>query len=106
VTYQYFNPSTQSYETYEPTPVKWTDFYESPSVSLFTHDEVQCTYTEESNPSPFGSYSFYNEPTNEYVTYIPTSPVWTNYYEPTTEPLYSYNEYTGGYDVETTPSPY
>jgi hypothetical protein len=34
--YYGYSESTQTYVPYEPTPVAWTDFYEVPSVTLYT----------------------------------------------------------------------
>jgi hypothetical protein len=106
VEYSYYNVNTGNYDTYEPSPVLWTDFYESPSVPIYTYDDVWCNYSPVEEPSPFEEYSYYYEPTDSYVAYVPTAPVWEDYYEPSVESLYTFNEYTGEYEVESSPSPY
>jgi hypothetical protein len=104
--YSFYNEVTRSYQPYEPTPVVWTDFYETPSVPLYTYDAVYCNYQVESEPSPFEEYSYYYEPTQSYVAYIPSAPVWTDYYEQSTSPLYSWNEYSEAYESSSSPNPY
>jgi len=100
VEYSYYNVNTGNYETYEPAPVLWTDFYENPSVPVYSYDDVYCNYSPVDELSPFEEYTYYSAPTDSYEPYIPNAPVWSDYYEPYEAPLYSYNEYTGEYEVE------
>lgn len=87
--YYTWNSITNTWESYEPTPITWTSYWETPSVSLYTYDEVHCNWTEESSPSPLISYYYWSEPSSTYETYVPTAPSWTDYWEPTTEVLYT-----------------
>jgi hypothetical protein len=45
VTYFYYDSSSQSYLTYTPTAVSWNDYYETPSVDLYSYEPVTGEYT-------------------------------------------------------------
>jgi hypothetical protein len=63
-------------------------------------------YNHEEEPSPFVQYTYFSEPEQSYVEYVPQVPSWVDYNEPSVESLYTYNVYTGAYEIESSPSPY
>jgi hypothetical protein len=84
---------------YEPTPVSWTNYYEEPTVPLFSYDYSTNSYIQEEEPSPYLDYYFYHEPTASYVYYQPSVASWSDYYETPTLPLFEYSEAENSYKV-------
>jgi len=85
--YYYYEPSTQSYLPYEPSPVQWTSYYEEPTVELYSYyGPSTYTYTYEESEPILGGGSFDWTPTWVYQTVSEPSPYQTYYYyEPSTE---------------------
>jgi hypothetical protein len=100
--------------TYEPsivggqgaTAAWYNNQYEQPSVAIYTFNECTSTYEPIEEPTYQEQYYYFSPETNTYVEYEPTLAVWSDYYEPSTVSLYTYNEFTGSYEVEESPSPF
>jgi hypothetical protein len=120
-TYYYYEASTESYVEYEPTPVQWTDFYEVPTVELYTNNNwtpssrittasnfpsSSSSYSIESEPSPYTTYWFFDESTQTFSLYEPSPVEWTKYYELPPVDLYSFDQPTQEFYTVSEPNPY
>jgi hypothetical protein len=103
--YFYWNEETTSYRPYEPTPAVWTEYFETPAVSLYWQEPSTETYHEIAEPSPFVSYSYWDVQTESYRPYEPTTVQWTEFYEQPETDLYWYDVATNTYVQEEEPSP-
>jgi hypothetical protein len=89
-----------------PSAPVWTDYYETPSEQLYSWNEYTGEYEQSSSPSPYADYYVFSSATNQYTGYNPTPVVWTKFYATPSVDLYSYDESTNSYFVESNPSPY
>ena len=94
--YYIFSEATNSYVEYEPTPVAYTDYFELPSVDLYSFDVATNSYYSEPelSLSPFVTYFSYEPETEQFNEYIPTQVSWTDYFEPSVDELYYYEPST------------
>lgn len=83
--YYYWSQPTQEFTEYIPTPVNWSEYYETPTEDLYYYDSGLTEYIPIAEPSPYIDYVYYDSQTEEYVDYEPTPVEWSTYYEqPTT----------------------
>jgi hypothetical protein len=89
--YFYYNEQTQQYSQYVPQAPVWTDYYEAPSTDLYYYEPSVQSHVLVEDPSPYGQYVYYNEPSGEYLTYVPEDVDWEEYYEAPQTHLYYYD---------------
>jgi hypothetical protein len=59
--YYFIHPETNSYTVYQPTPAIWTDYFEQPTVPLYTYEEGTNVYTTATDLTPFDTTYYYGD---------------------------------------------
>jgi hypothetical protein len=58
--YYYYDQPSNTYSYYEPSPVVWSEYFETPEVELYSYEPSFETYEYVSEPSPYVSYYTYD----------------------------------------------